>query len=92
MSNAFPSFALPMPEIHVYTGGIAATNGHLLSLPGGTVLVDAPDGIAPWLEGKMCVWTRFSSPTSISTTSLDAAAVKAQHGCRVYAFAPFHEI
>ena len=36
--------------IQTFTGGIAATNGHFLSLPGGNVLVDAPEGVAAWLE------------------------------------------
>jgi hydroxyacylglutathione hydrolase len=78
-----------MSEIHTYTGGIAATNGHLLTLPGGTVLVDAPDGIAGWLKKQnLRVDALFLTHQHFDHV-LDAAAVKAQHGCRVYAFAPF---
>jgi len=78
-----------MSEITTYTGGIAATNGHLLSLPGGTVLVDAPDGIAEWLKKQnLRVDALFLTHQHFDHV-LDAAAVKAQHGCRVYAFAPF---
>ncbi len=78
-----------MPEIQTYTGGIAATNGYLLQLPGGHVLVDAPDGIAGWLKKQhLRVDVLFLTHQHFDHV-LDAAAVKAQHGCRVYAFAPF---
>ena len=78
-----------MSEIITYTGGIAATNGHLLSLPGGTVLVDAPDGIAGWLKKQNLRVDVLLLTHQHFDHVLDAAAVKAQHGCRVYAFAPF---
>jgi glyoxylase-like metal-dependent hydrolase (beta-lactamase superfamily II) len=78
-----------MSEITTYTGGIAATNGHLLSLPGGTVLVDAPDGIAAWLKKQNLRVDVLLLTHQHFDHVLDAAAVKAQHGCRVYAFAPF---
>lgn len=89
MSNAFPSFALPMPEILVYTGGIAATNGYVLSLPGGTVLVDAPDGVAPWLRRQNVRVDALFLTHQHFDHVLDAAEVKQEHGCRVYAFASF---
>lgn len=76
-----------MPEITTYTGGIAVTNGHLLRLPGGTVLVDAPDGIAPWLKAQgVHVDALFLTHQHFDHV-LDAAAVKAEHGCPIYAFA-----
>ena len=78
-----------MSQITTYTGGIAATNGHLLSLPGGTVLVDAPDGIAAWLKKQNLRVDVLLLTHQHFDHVLDAAAVKAQHGCRVYAFAPF---
>lgn len=78
-----------MSEIHTYTGGIAATNGHLLTLPGGTVLVDAPDGIADWLKKQNLKVDALFLTHQHFDHVLDAAAVKAQHGCQVYAFAPF---
>lgn len=78
-----------MPKISTYTGGIAATNGHLLRLPGGTVLVDAPDGIAHWLrEQNVRVEVLLLTHQHFDHV-LDAAAVQAQHGCRIYALAPF---
>ncbi len=78
-----------MLEISTYTGGIAATNGYLLTLPGGTVLVDAPDGIGAWLsQRKVKVDALFLTHQHFDHV-LDAAAVKAEHGCRVYSFAPY---
>lgn len=78
-----------MSEIITYTGGIAATNGHLLTLPGGTILVDAPDGIGTWLkQQKVKVDVLFLTHQHFDHV-LDAAAVKAEHGCKVYSFAPY---
>ncbi len=89
MSNAFPSFAFSMPKITTYTGGIASTNGHLLTLPGGTVLVDAPDGIAAWIkQQKVKVDALFLTHQHFDHV-LDAAALQVEHGCRVYSFAAY---
>ncbi|WP_395715551.1 MBL fold metallo-hydrolase [Prosthecobacter sp.] len=78
-----------MSEISTYTGGIAATNAHLLRLPGGTVLVDAPEGATAWLRRqKVRVDVLFLTHQHFDHV-MDAAAVKADHGCHVYAFAPF---
>ena len=41
-----------MAEISMFTGGIAQTNGYLITLPGGTVLVDAPEGVARWIRSQ----------------------------------------
>lgn len=78
-----------MPEISTYTGGIAATNGHLLTLPGGTVLVDAPDGITAWIkQQKVKVGALFLTHQHFDHVQ-DAAAIKAEHGCRIYSFAAY---
>lgn len=78
-----------MPQITTHTGGIAATNAHLLKLPGGNVLVDAPEGAAGWLRRQGTkVDTLFLTHQHFDHVQ-DAAAVQAEHGCRVYAFAPF---
>ncbi len=89
MSNAFPSFTLLMPKISTYTGGIAATNGFLLPLPGGTLLVDAPDGIAAWLKQQNVHVDALFLTHQHFDHVLDAAAVKADHGCRIYSYAPY---
>jgi hydroxyacylglutathione hydrolase len=39
-------------KISTYTGGMAQTNGYLIETPEGNFLVDAPSGIADWLEAK----------------------------------------
>jgi hydroxyacylglutathione hydrolase len=78
-----------MSQISTFTGGVAATNGHLLSLPGGTVLIDAPDGIAGWLKKQsLRVDVLFLTHQHFDHV-LDAAQIKAEHGCQIYAFAPF---
>lgn len=77
-----------MPDISSYTGGIAATNAYLLRLPGGTVLVDAPEGVADWLRRQnVRVDVLFLTHQHFDHT-LGAAEVKTEHGCRVFAFAP----
>lgn len=35
-----------------YTGGMVQTNAYLLESPEGNVLIDAPDGVAGWLDGR----------------------------------------
>lgn len=78
-----------MPQITTHTGGIAATNAHLLSLPGGTVLVDAPEGAADWLRTQgVKVDVLFLTHQHFDHV-LEAAVIKAEHGCKVYAFSPF---
>jgi len=72
--------------IQTFTGGIAATNGHFLSLPGGNVLVDAPEGVAAWLEKLgLKVDALFLTHQHFDHV-LDAAKVRAGHGCRVFSW------
>ncbi len=73
--------------IQTFTGGIAATNGHFLSLPGGNVLVDAPEGVAAWLEKLgLKVNVLFLTHQHFDHV-LDAAKVRAKHDCRVFSWA-----
>lgn len=78
-----------MPDIHTYTGGIAATNTHLLRLPGGTVLVDAPEGAAAWLRQQNARVDVLLLTHQHFDHVQDAAAIQREHGCRICAFAPF---
>lgn len=72
--------------IQTFTGGIAATNGYFLSLPGGNLLVDAPEGVAAWLEKLgLKVDVLFLTHQHFDHV-LDAAQVRAGHGCRVYSW------
>jgi glyoxylase-like metal-dependent hydrolase (beta-lactamase superfamily II) len=39
-------------KISSYTGGMVQTNAYLIETPDGNVLIDAPDGVAEWLDAK----------------------------------------
>jgi hydroxyacylglutathione hydrolase len=39
-------------KISTYTGGMVQTNGYLVESVNGNFLVDAPEGISEWLDGK----------------------------------------
>ena len=76
-----------MPDC--FTGGFVQTNGYLIRTPdGGHVLVDAPQGVAEWLE------MRGVRPVALLLTHQhydhveDAAAVAAM-GAKVFAWAPY---
>ncbi len=69
-----------------FTGGIAQTNSFILQHSSGTLMVDAPEGSAEWLEEQNI------RPDALLLTHhhfdhvLDAAAIQAASGCPVYAF------
>jgi len=76
-----------MPDC--FTGGFVQTNGYLLETPdGGHILIDAPQGIAAWLEQKGI------RPAALLLTHQhydhveDAAAVAAM-GVKIHAWAPY---
>ena len=78
-----------MLKLFYFTGGIAQTNGWVLEAPSGVILVDAPEGVADWLEEQGL------RPEALLLTHqhfdhvMDAAAVKARFGCPVYGFAAY---
>ena len=39
-------------KLSVYTGGFVQTNGYLVETPEGNFLIDAPDGVARWIESR----------------------------------------
>jgi glyoxylase-like metal-dependent hydrolase (beta-lactamase superfamily II) len=78
-----------MPPLAVYTGGIAATNAWLISLPTGTFLIDAPQGVASWLADRQAKVDALLLTHQHFDHVQDAAAVQAAHGCPVYAWADF---
>ena len=39
-------------RISLYTGGFVQTNGYLLETPDGNLLIDAPEGVAAWLQER----------------------------------------
>lgn len=77
-----------MLDISTFTGGIAQTNGYLFTLPGGTVLVDAPEGVAAWLKKRGVKVDTLLLTHQHFDHVLDAAAVRSDHGCTVHAWAP----
>lgn len=77
-----------MLDISTFTGGIAQTNGYLFTLPGGTVLVDAPEGVAAWLKKRGVKVDALLLTHQHFDHVLDAAAVRSEHGCTVHAWAP----
>ncbi|TDU73105.1 glyoxylase-like metal-dependent hydrolase (beta-lactamase superfamily II) [Prosthecobacter fusiformis] len=78
-----------MLEPETYTGGIVETNGHVLRLPGGTLLVDAPEGVAAWLRAQNIRVDALLLTHQHFDHVLDAALVKSEHGCPIYAWSPF---
>lgn len=72
-------------DIVSFTGGFFQTNGYRLNTSAGTVLVDAPEGIASWLQG------RGETIDALLLTHLhidhvvDVAAIKERFACPVWA-------
>jgi dipicolinate synthase subunit A len=77
-----------MSEISMFTGGIAQTNGYVLKLPSGTLLVDAPEGVAAWLKRLGVKVDALLLTHQHFDHVLGAAEVVADHGCKVFAWAP----
>lgn len=75
--------------ISVYTGGIADTNAYVLPGPAGTLLVDAPEGVAEWLLAG------GHRPSALFLTHqhfdhvMDAARVAAEFGCPIFAWSGY---
>lgn len=74
----------PPPFIH--TGGFTFTNGYLLSGPGGNVAVDAPEGMADWLERLGVRLDALLLTHWHFDHVINAARLAKEHGCPVYAW------
>lgn len=78
-----------MLNLSYFTGGIAQTNGWIFEAPGGVLLVDAPEGVAEWLDKHQI------RPVALLLTHqhfdhvMGAANVKTRFGCPIYAFAAY---
>ncbi len=71
-----------------FTGGVAQTNGWLIQNGSRSLVIDAPQGMARWLEGKGLALEALLLTHQHFDHVLDAAAIAAAHGCPVLAFSP----
>lgn len=78
-----------MLQISCYTGGMAQTNGYLVESAGGNFIVDAPDGMADWLNRKGKKVSAILLTHQHFDHVQDAAAIKKEHQARIYAHSPF---
>ena len=79
----------PMLKISCYTGGIADTNGYLVETGQGSFAVDAPEGMAAWLDGKNAKVGTLLLTHQHFDHCQDAAAIQTQHGARVLSYQAF---
>lgn len=69
-------------DIECYTGGFFQTNGYLLQSDDGNILIDAPQGIAAWLNEKGVKIDELLLTHLHHDHVIDAAAIKReQPGC-----------
>lgn len=75
-------------KITCYSGGDTQTNGYLIETPDGNFLVDAPEGVAAWLDARGMRVDDVLLTHQHYDHVLDAAALQAR-GARLHAFAPY---
>ena len=75
-------------KITCYSGGDTQTNGYLIETPDGNFLVDAPEGVAVWLDARGMRVDDVLLTHQHYDHVLDAAAMQAR-GARLHAFAPY---
>jgi hydroxyacylglutathione hydrolase len=75
-------------KITPFTGGLVQTNGYLVETPDGNFLVDAPEGVAEWVEKKGVRVDDVLLTHQHYDHVTDAAALKAG-GAKLHAHAPY---
>lgn len=75
-------------RITKFTGGMVQTNGYLVETPEGNFLVDAPDGIAGWVEGRGVRVNELYLTHQHYDHVEDVAALRAM-GVKVFAWADY---
>ena len=87
MSNGFQINEFMM-EISDFTGGMAATNGYLVRVEAGTLVVDAPEGMAGWLRRQNVKVDALLLTHQHYDHIQDAAQIQREHGAPLLAWAP----
>lgn len=72
----------------VHTGGFTFTNGYLLRGPAGNVAIDAPDGMADWLDSLGVRLDALLLTHWHFDHVVDAARLAREHGCPISAWGP----
>ena len=78
-----------MFRLSSFTGGIAQTNGWLLQTETSSVVFDAPEGMTEWLADNGAKVDALVLTHQHFDHVLDAARIKAAHGCPIFSFAAF---
>lgn len=76
-----------MFRLSYFTGGIAQTNGWLLEGDAGAIAFDAPEGFTDWLAARKVRISALMLTHQHFDHVQDAARLKREHGCPIYAFA-----
>jgi glyoxylase-like metal-dependent hydrolase (beta-lactamase superfamily II) len=77
-----------MNGIRTYTGGFTATNGYTFPAQDGLIAVDAPDGMAQWLEQTGQRLAALFLTHWHFDHVVDAARIAREHACEVWAYGP----